>query len=183
MKTITINVFNPKSIAAAADEVEKWRRSVEDKIPEFLQRMAQLGCTRASELFNSPGLAYAGYIGDISVTMEERGDNAVAVVATGPMVLVLEFGSGVHYPDSHPEANDTGMYHGTYPGKGMGRRQVWSYEGDTAGTTGWSAKDKDGNPIPGKYLTRGNPANMCMWLTKQDLLQEVQRVAKEVFDS
>jgi hypothetical protein len=140
--------------------------------------MGQMGCTRASELFNGQGLAYAGYIGDTVVTVENRDKNTIAIVATGPMVLVLEFGSGVYFPDSHPEAGATGMYHGTYPGKGQGNRQTWFYYGEP-GTTGWTSNKKENGSLSG---THGNPANMSMWLTKQELQQEIQRIAKEVFE-
>ena len=71
---------------------------------------------------------------DVSVTVEPRGNNVRAVVATGGATLFIEFGAGVTYPDDHPEAEELGMKRGAY-GQGHGKQHSWGYYGDP-GTNG-----------------------------------------------
>ena len=46
--------------------------------------------------------------------------NKIAVVAVGSATLFIEFGTGVKYPDNHPEAAEHGMIRGGY-GYRLGR--------------------------------------------------------------
>ena len=167
----TINV--PLSIPAYDSLIRKiedlgnWQF---DRAIVFADRLAQEGMEIASVKFSQA--VYDG-TNDVSVTVEPRGNNVRAVVATGGATLFIEFGAGVTYPDDHPEAGELGMKRGEY-GQGHGKQHSWGYYGDP-GTNGVLKEKKNGGFV---VITHGNPANMPMYETLQDRLTEI---AKEVF--
>ena len=127
----TINV--PLSIPAydslirKVEDLGNWQS---DRAIVFADRLAQEGMEIASVKFSQA--VYDG-TNDVSVTVEPRGNNVRAVVATGGATLFIEFGTGVTYPDDHPEAEELGMKRGEY-GQGHGKQHSWGYYGDPART-------------------------------------------------
>ena len=121
-------------------------------------------------------------INDVSVEpAEKKGNSWYAVKANGSTVLFLEFGTGVHYPDDHPEHN--GFLHGTY-GKGLGANDYWFYTGQPGNAGGELATDpRTGYVHPNTTITHGNPANMSMYNAIRYLEGEFVRIAREVFAS
>ena len=91
-------------------------------------------------------------------------------------MLFIEFGTGVIYPDDHPEAAEHGMTRGSY-GKGRGKQKAWGYYGDS-GTNGEVKINKKGREV---VITHGNPANMPMYETAKELEERLGELAKEVF--
>ena len=91
-------------------------------------------------------------------------------------MLFIEFGTGVTYPDNHPEAAEHGMRRGEY-GAGHGKQSSWGYYGDP-GTNGEVRTKANGKSV---VITHGNPANMSMYDTVKQLQQILPRLAKEVF--
>ena len=91
-------------------------------------------------------------------------------------MLFIEFGTGVVYPDNHPEAADLGMRRGEY-GAGHGKQPSWGYYGDP-GTNGKVHAKDDGTTV---VITQGNPANMSMYETVKHLQMILPGLAKEVF--
>lgn len=170
----TINV--PLSIPAYDSLIQKiedlgnWQS---DRAIVFADRLAQEGMEIASIKFSQA--VYDG-TNDVSVTVEPRGNNVRAVVATGGATLFIEFGTGVTYPDDHPEAGELGMKRGEY-GQGHGKQHSWGYYGDP-GTNGvLKEKKNDGFVV----ITHGNPANMPMYETVKELQDRLTEIAKEVF--
>lgn len=158
--------------------IEEYKIWLEQKCNELVQRLVDRGVNVANA-----GFASAVYDGtnDFRVTFEERGDLIKAVIATGATVLFVEFGTGITYPDNHPEAAANGMVRGSY-GKGYGNQLTWGYYGDALGTNGFYAKNKDGSiKDPHVVLTHGNPANMPMYNAARLLEQEFESIAREVF--
>lgn len=170
----TINV--PLSIPAydslirKVEDLGNWQS---DRAIVFADRLAQEGMEIASVKFSQA--VYDG-TNDVSVTVEPRGNNVRAVVATGGATLFIEFGTGVTYPDDHPEAEELGMKRGEY-GQGHGKQQSWGYYGDP-GTNGLLKKKKNGGFV---VITHGNPANMPMYETVKELQDRLTEIAKEVF--
>lgn len=170
----TINV--PLSIPAYDSLIRKiedlgnWQS---DRAIVFADRLAQEGMEIASVKFSQA--VYDG-TNDVSVTVEPRGNNVRAVVATGGATLFIEFGTGVTYPDDHPEAGELGMKRGEY-GQGHGKQHSWGYYGDP-GTNGVLKKKKNGGFV---VITHGNPANMPMYETVKELQDRLTEIAKEVF--
>lgn len=170
----TINV--PLSIPAYDSLIRKiedlgnWQS---DRVIVFADRLAQEGMEIASIKFSQA--VYDG-TNDVSVTVEPRGNNVRAVVATGGATLFIEFGTGVTYPDDHPEAGELGMKRGEY-GQGHGKQHSWGYYGDP-GTNGVLKEKKNGGFV---VITHGNPANMPMYETVKELQDRLTEIAKEVF--
>ena len=172
MKRVAITLSG-RDIDRLLREVEDWKNWLLDRTTVFLGRLAQEGMEIASAKFEQA--VYDG-TNDVSVTVEPRGNNVQAVVATGRATLFVEFGTGVTYPDNHPEAGELGMKRGEY-GQGHGKLQSWGYYGEP-GTNGLLKEKKNGGFV---VITHGNPANMPMYETVKELQDRLTDIAKEVF--
>ena len=172
MKTVKVPL-SVAGIETAIREVEKYKVWLRERSNLLLDRLADEGYQITSAKF-----ARAVYDGtnDASVSVEQRGTAARAVVAVGSSVLFIEFGTGVTYPDSHPEAADYGMTRGEY-GQGKGSRSSWGYYGDP-GTHGQLKEKPNGSTV---VITHGNPANMSMYETVKELRERLPVIVKEVF--
>lgn len=138
--------------------------SIESKVAEFLNRLAQIGMEQAQLDY-----VMARYDGekDVSVTTEQRGETVVAIVATGKSVLFLEFGAGYLFGFGHPEADKYDMGPGTYPTTKPEGKQGWN------APNGWWF----GN---GQH-TYGNAPSMGMYNARKEIEQSLTRIAREVF--
>ena len=155
-------------------QFEAWRSDLEAKTRELLKALADTGLQVASVNFGS-----AQYDGtnDVVVTIEEQSDTKIAVVATGNATLFIEFGTGILYPDDHPEGADLGMIRGEY-GYGQGSSIFgWTYWGDP-GTNGMVINQ---GWQRGKVHTFGNPANMAMYRSKEELENQFAEIARRIF--
>lgn len=172
MKTVKVPL-SQRGIDTLLREIESYTVWLKERSQVLLDRLAQAGFEVASARF-----AKAAYDGtnDASVSMETRGDGVRAVVAVGASVLFIEFGTGVTYPDNHPQAAELGMKRGEY-GQGHGKQSSWGYYGDP-GTNGVVKMKKDGSTV---VITHGNPANMPMYETVKELEAMLPELVKEVF--
>ena len=153
-------VYNIDLSASGISELKQglrdYRKWLERKTEELARRLAEMGAQKAEINFAA---AYYDGDEDHSITVENRGANEYAVIASGQTVLFVEFGTGlIGY--GHPEPNGYGP--GTYPGKGH-----WD---DPNGW--WYAHGQH---------SHGNPPNMPMYNTVKELEMELERVVKEVF--
>ncbi len=159
---ITVKV---KGLTETLRRIEEYRNGVQRKANELARRLADMGATNVSLMF-----ARAIYDGPniYNVSVEDTPSGGYKIVVNGDAVAVVEFGAGVTYGYGHPQAAEFGVGPGTYPdGKGH-----WN---DPKGW--WLPKDKGGGH------TYGNPPNMPMYNTAADLRNEIERVAREVFQS
>lgn len=172
MKTVKVPL-SQRGIDTLLREIESYTVWLKERSQVLLDRLAQAGFEVASARF-----AKAVYDGtnDASVSLETRSDGVRAVVAVGASVLFIEFGTGVTYPDNHPQAAELGMKRGEY-GKGHGKQSSWGYYGDP-GTNGVVKTKKDGSTV---VITHGNPANMPMYETVKELEAMLPELVKEVF--
>ena len=168
--TVPLSVSGIERLRRSVEEYQQW---LKDRSEKLLDRLAEEGYQIASAKF-----AQAVYDGtnDVFVSTENREANIRAVVAVGSSVLFIEFGTGVVYPDDHPEADDLGMKRGEY-GKGHGKQTSWGYYGEP-GTNGELREKKNGSVV---VITHGNPANMAMYETVKELEMHLRDLAKEVF--
>lgn len=157
--------LDPESINQAIRELNDYKEWFEEKCQIFLSKLAEEGMTSAIIRFQN---AVHDGGNDVRVEWEERGENLVAVVARGHTVLFIEFGSGVRYPDSHPEV-------GVDPSKTM--HGTWS-ESDL-GKGHW--KNPKGWYYAHNQKSYGNPANECMYQAKRDLINKFEKIARRVF--
>lgn len=163
MKRAILMTLSPAGIDAAIKELLNYRRRVESKAGELAERLAALGLTKVT--IGYAGATYDGPKDGTSVTVEQHGPNAYAVVAGGELVLILEFGAGVTHGYGHPQAGQFGYGPGTYPG------QKHAMTGK-----GWYIPKAKGGGH-----TYGNPPSMTMYQASKDLRSEIERIAKEVF--
>lgn len=172
MKTVKVPL-SQRGIDTLLREIESYTVWLKERSQVLLDRLAQAGFEVASARF-----AKAAYDGtnDASVSMEMRSEGVRAVVAVGASVLFIEFGTGVTYPDNHPQAAELGMKRGEY-GQGHGKQSSWGYYGDP-GTNGVVKMKKDGSTV---VITHGNPANMPMYETVKELEAMLPELVKEVF--
>ena len=172
MKTVKVPL-SQRGIDTLLREIERYTVWLKERSQVLLDRLAQAGFEVASARF-----AKAAYDGtnDASVSMETRSEGVRAVVAVGASVLFIEFGTGVTYPDNHPQAAELGMKRGEY-GQGHGKQSSWGYYGDP-GTNGVVKTKKDGSTV---VITHGNPANMPMYETVKELEAMLPELVKEVF--
>ena len=172
-KVITVKL-NSRSIQKAIDELKAYKKWLTEKTKEFLKALADEGMEIASAKFESA--TYDG-TNDVKCQVEERSDNKVAILAIGGATLFIEFGTGVTYPDDHPEAAQNGMIRGKY-GHGLGKlKGGWRYDGDP-GTNGTVITE---GKHAGMIHTYGNPANMCMYLTIRELEDKFEEIARRVY--
>lgn len=154
--TVDVNIFDYASVSRAKRSLEEYYADLIEKANTVCERLATIGAVRASLDFSRA--IYNG-TNDVEVTVEPI-DNGYAIRATGNAVLFIEFGSGASYGYGHPEPEGYGP--GTYPGKGH-----------------WD--DPNGWWYGNHEHSYGNPPAAAMYHAKQDVLQEVQRIADEVF--
>ena len=172
MKTVKVPL-SQRGIDTLLREIESYTVWLKERSQVLLDRLAQAGFEVASARF-----AKAAYDGtnDASVSLETGSEGVRAVVAVGASVLFIEFGTGVTYPDNHPQAAELGMKRGEY-GQGHGKQSSWGYYGDP-GTNGVVKMKKDGSTV---VITHGNPANMPMYETVKELEAMLPDLVKEVF--
>lgn len=175
MKKRVIKVkLTSAGIDQAIRELEDYKKWLVTKTKEFLKALGEAGVEIANAKFKDA--TYAG-TNDVSCHIEERGDGKVAVVAIGNAVLFIEFGTGVRYPDNHPEAGKHGMVRGEY-GYKLGRLEKgWRYTGDPGNAGEVITKGKHA----GEVHTYGNPANMSMYQTVRELEEKFEEIARRVY--
>ena len=170
-KKITLEL-SEAGINRAIHELDTYTNWLKRKAAELLERLAADGCEIASAYFASA--VYDG-TNDVSVSVKQHGRHTKAVVAIGSATLFIEFGTGILYPDNHPEAAENGMVRGQY-GHHLGSMPSgWRYKG-VPGTNG-----QPDMKHPEYIHTYGNPANMPMYTTVKGLKENLERYAREVF--
>ena len=158
-KMITM-MLDAGSIRHAIRELTDYKKSLERKANELVEKLASMGAVNASL-----GYARAAYVGDndILVNVEKRGEKVYAIVAVGSALLFIEFGAGITFGYGHPDPHGYGP--GTYP----------SDKGHWDDPNGWWT--------PAGQHTYGNPPSMTMYYTAKELESRVLEVAREVFNS
>lgn len=164
------------SIRQLQKEIEAYRDSLTAKCKELVQRLAEQGITVANaKVGESPLGKYVTIKTDI--TEEKAGCKAI-LIATGEVkesegyapfntLLAIEFGAGIHYnPTPNPNADKFGMGVGTFPGQIHAFEDGWYYWDDTAQE--W------------RY-THGVRATMPMYNASMEIIQNVVKIAKEIF--
>lgn len=163
-----------ESIDQAIQELKNYKKWLIDRTKQFVKELGEEGMNIASVNFSEA--VYDG-TNDVSCSVEQKEEYQVAVVAIGGATLFIEFGSGVKYPDSHPEAAKHGMNRGEY-GYGLGKLQSgWRYKGEP-GTNGEVITE---GKHAGEVHTYGNPANMSMYQAMKELEDKFEEIARRVY--
>ena len=164
------------TIEKAIKQIEQYEKSLERKFKTLIEKLAQIGVATADMRFKSA--QYDG-LNDVVVGTEWQDDKLI-LYAKGKSVNFIEFGSGVHYSESHPLAEKLGAIRGEF-GQGKGKNDSWAYYGDesSGGTSGRAVRvTKDGRVV---YRTRGNPPARAMYEASKEIREQIVTIAKEVF--
>lgn len=162
-KNITVELSD-KSISQAIKEVKRYKKWVTQKTEELRSRLAMIGATAASIRF--AGAIYNG-TNDVSVRVEDDGMMAT-IYAEGNAVCFIEFGSGMKYGYGHPEADKFGFGPGT-----------WSDNEELGGKHHW--KNEKGWYFGSGQHSYGNPPAQAMLTARNEIAENVARIAREVF--
>lgn len=148
---------------------------ITEKTKQLIEKLAKIGLNVASVKFSE-----AQYDGtnDVEVSVEWDGDNHCIIHADGNAVAFIEFGTGVHYTESHPDANRFGAIRGGF-GYGLGKFDKWRYRGDP-GTHG-DLQDDPTLPHFGWVVTYGNPPARAMYDAGKEIRNKIEETVKEVF--
>lgn len=143
------------------------------KVDEIMETIGNVGIDEADAAYRT-----AIYDGDNDVTVIQQpvwvDKHRMQVVATGKTVSFIEFGTGIMYPDNHPDAAKMGAVRGSY-GQHRGRFTTWLYDGNP-GTNG-ELVTFTSRPL---VVTHGNPANRCLYHASRRMREELPKVAKKV---
>lgn len=172
------------SISKAQKEISEILAKWEEVARAVLERLAQRGYDKATVKFGNS--IYAGDKGQIDITTVIEG-NTLTIKASGKKVLFIEFGAGIRYENPHME--DFGFAAGMY-GKGQGNNpHGWYYKGqptenDPADTEPAIRRRKDGSTVESSTVmhTFGSPANMPMYETEKELIDEIRDIVMEVWN-
>ena len=169
-KTIKMEL-SQKSIQDAIKQLRSYQKSLVSKNEEFVRRLAELGIPVIDE-----NIALAQGDSDKShntyIKINSFGDYTQAtLVCEGKSLAFIEFGAGIHYntpagTSPHPKGQDFGYTIGSY-GQGNGKNESWVYYADS-----------------GEWVrSYGTEATMPVYKASVEIIQNIRRIAKEVFSS
>lgn len=169
-KKIRISL-SEKSIQNAINEVRKYQRELISKNEVFVRRLAELGIPVIDQNISvAQGDSDKNHNTYIKINSFGSYSEAKLVVE-GSDLLYIEFGSGIHYNGSsgtspHPKGEEFGYTIGSY-GKGQGSKDFWFYYADT------------GEAV----MSHGTEATMPVYKASVEIIQNIRRIAREVFGS
>lgn len=181
MKRLYISINNSKSIDKVIKELEKYRDSLDDKLNEFIRRLADIGVNAAMMTLATKGQGDAERDADFNVEFDVDGETIKGVVsisskpretADGRLFyphLAWEFGAGNRFNGStspNPKADKFGMGPGTFPGQTHVPNPGY-----------WYYRDENGEAV----RSYGTQAIMPMYTATIEMLERINDIAKEVF--
>lgn len=169
-KKISISLSH-KSIQNAINEVRKYQRELIDKNELFVRRLAELGIPVIDQnIAAAQGDSDKNHNTYIKINSFGSYSEAKLIVE-GTDLLFIEFGSGTHYNGSagtspHPKGEEFGYTIGSY-GKGQGSKDFWLYYADTGEVV----------------MSHGTESTMPVYKASVEIIQNIRRIAREVFGS
>ena len=169
-KTIKCTL-SQKSIQKAIDEIKKYQKSLRSKNEIFIKRLCELGIP----VINQNILAAQGDSDknhNTYIKINSFGNYAEAhLICEGKSILFIEFGAGIYHNGAagsspHPKGEEFGYTIGSY-GQGKGKNNSWVYVSDS-----------------GEWVrSYGTEATMPMYKASVEIIQNIRKIAKEVFSS
>ena len=163
--------LNQKSIQNAIDQLKVYQTELNNKNELFIQRLAELGIPIIDQ-----NIALAQGDSDKNhntyIKINRFGSySQAALVCEGSGLLFIEFGAGIHYNGAagsspHPKGEEFGYTIGSY-GQGKGKNESWVYVADS-----------------GEWVrSYGTEATMPVYKASVEIMQNICRIAKEVFSA
>ena len=186
MKVVSFKL-SQQSIQKAIKEIERYKKDLRRKCTVLVDRLADEGITTAQGYATGIGkyitftkqvnTSVYGVKGSVTATSPEIKvrwvtNDGIQEVDVSPL-LMAEFGSGAKASDAQglpnaDKAQELGMGRGTFPD------QTHAFDDG-----GWSWLGLDGE----WHHSEGTEPTMPMYEASQQMIQEVVRIAREVFNS
>ena len=176
-KTIKINLFDGgKSLQQAIKQIEEYKNDLPRKCEEICQRLSEIGVQVANTALREGKSEDYQPSTKVSYEIDTSGNIARAkIIASGPYILFLEFGSGITYNRTkNPKAEDLGYGPGTYPSNVPQQNPPYD---NWESPTGWYYYGDDGKI----HHTYGVRAKMPMYHASAEIMKSIDKVVKEVF--
>ena len=163
-------------IEAIKSQLLQYRNSLPIKCETLVSRLLQSGvAVSQAKISESPLGKYVTVTTNISA--DNMGCKGILLAkgavkeqegyAPFSILLAIEFGAGIHYnPTPNPNADKFGLGVGTFPGQIHAFEDLWFY---------WDEDAQEWKP------THGVKATMPMYSADMDIIQNVVKIAKEVF--
>lgn len=146
----------------ALEDIEAYKKQFEEHVNETVKQLTELGRADAQINFST-----ARYDGDNDVEVVSQANKKTGTItASGKSTLFIEFGTGISYPNDHPEATRLGVEHGSWS-EGPEGKGHWD------DPNGWYYKH-------GKK-SKGNPANRCLYNAGKKIEENAEKIAREIF--
>lgn len=163
----------------ALDDYEKWLLA---KTDEFVKECAERSAAQAGNLFEQ---AYYAGENDVQTGFDITGDKEAQVYATGEATLFIEFGTGVNNRTTAAERKERAevspgmLAHGEYGQQKGSNPKGWAYYGTPGNSPNarWVAERSKGDVI----RTTGDTAASPMYMTKEKIIKDSNKIIKEVF--
>ena len=164
---------------AVLDDYEKWLLA---KTDELVKECAERSAAQAGNLFEQ---AYYAGENDVSTGFDITGDKEAQVYATGDATLFIEFGTGVNNPTTAAERKERAevspgmLAHGEYGQQKGSNPKGWAYYGTPGNSPNarWVAERSKGDVI----RTTGDTAASPMYMAREKIIKESNKIIKEVF--
>ena len=178
-KQINFSLSDAESRRKCIEYLEKYRDELKNKNDLFVRRLAEIGVT-AAEAKLKTGQGDSSREARFSIifnTSEGMVEGRIIITST-PHIdkegrvfyphLAWEFGSGIYFNNgnANPKAHEFGMGVGTFPDQKNALRDYWWYKDDN-GTL---------------HLSHGTEATMPMYNASLDIINNIERIAREVFN-
>ncbi len=163
--------LSQKSIQNAINQLKSYQNELKNKNELFVQRLAELGIPVIDQnIMMAQGDSDKSH--NTYIKINRFDDYAQAtLVCESSSILFLEFGSGIHYntpagSSPHPKGEEFGYTIGSY-GQGKGKNESWVYVSDS-----------------GEWVrSYGTEATMPVYKAGVEIMQNIRKIAKEVFSA
>ena len=165
-----------KGLDSLIRELQKYKDDLPNKCKKLVSELLQKGVdVSKASISDSPLGKYVTVTTNIS--SEKMGCKGILLAkgavkeqegyAPFSILLAIEFGAGIHYnPTPNPNADKFGLGVGTFPGQIHAYEDFWFY---------WDENTQEWKP------THGVKATMPMYSADMEIIQNIVKVAKEVF--
>lgn len=179
---MNISLNNEKSIKEAIKELKEYRQTVERKSEIFVTRLMELGIPIVdSTIARTEGDSDLYHVTRIEI--KSFGEYTEArLIVEGEDIAFIEFGAGVHYngegsPRKSQKGSVAGGEYKITGGKEIGYT-IGSYGHGQGKKDGWVYIADDG----GRVFSQGTKASMPIYHATMEIINNIARIAKEVFD-
>ena len=167
---MTVDVFSKSSINEAIRYLKAFKRNFNKKLDKFIERCEEEGLRAVRA--NVDGISPT-YKGDDITVSSSKIENGFSIEIAGSQVAFIEFGSGVTFNtpvggSKHPKGQELGLTIGSYNPSSP----------NASSPTGWWFKNRFGQ----SEHTYGTPTFAPLHNGEMEIISQIEKIAKEVFD-